>query len=547
MPTITLNKKYLLELIGEKVSDKTLADRIPMLGTDLKEINEKEITVEVFPNRPDMLSEEGFARALSSFLGIDLGLPVYEVKRSGLICKVEKQLKHWPYVVTAIVKGLKFNDEKIKGIIQLQEKLAVTHLRNRKKGGIGIYPLDKLEFPITFTSGKLEDIKFRPLEMDKELNGREILEQHPTGKKYSHVLGFEKEYPYFIDNKKQIMSMPPIINSHLTGRIDENTKDVFVEATGTDLNVLQQAINIICAAFADIGGEIYSMEILYKERLVSPNLRLWKMSLDAEYANKLLGLKLGAKEIKKFLQQMGMDYENGEALIPRYRVDILHPIDLVEEVAIAHGYEHFVPEIPNVSTIGEESNEEVFFRKISDILVGLGFNEVKTYCLTNENNLNKKMNFNSKFIELENSLNADYSVLRSWIIPSLIEVLSRNKHNEYPQNVFDVGRVFLEDNKEETGVKEFTRLGLVLCNNEANFTSVKQVLDALMLNLGLLYEIKEDSHESFIKGRVGRISIKGKKIAYIGEIHPSVLKNYEIETPAAALELNLTELFELIK
>ncbi|MBS3145629.1 phenylalanine--tRNA ligase subunit beta [Candidatus Woesearchaeota archaeon] len=547
MPTITLNKNYLLKLLNKKISDKELEEKIPMLGTDLSKIEKNEIVVEVFPNRPDMLSEEGFARALSSFLGIETGLRKYEVKRSNHNCKVEKELKSWPYAVTAIVKGLEFDDEKIREIIQLQEKLHLTHLRDRKKGGIGVYPLDKIAMPIKFTSESLDKIKFRPLESNKEMTGREILEQHPTGKKYRHVLENEEKYPVFVDNDGNIMSMPPIINSHLLGKVDETTKDVFIEATGTDLNALQQCLNIIVTTFADMGGEIYSMDVLYgKERLVSPNLRPIKMKLDVSYVNKLLGLKLGTREMKVFLKKMGLDYEDDCALIPRYRVDILHPIDLVEEVAIAHGYENFVEQIPNVSTIGEESEESVFYKKIVDTMVGLGFLEVNTYHLTNEANTNEKMNNDTKFVALRNSLNVDYSILRNWMIPNLMDVLSKNKHNEYPQKIFEIGACFKDDDKEETSIKEFTRLGVLIAHNKADFTEIKQVLDSLFNNLALDYKIEKVKHGSFIDGRVGRVNVKGKNVAYIGEIHPQVISNWDLELPVVALELNLSDLMEVI-
>src|SRR3989344_2412025 len=432
MPTITLDKNYLLKLVGKKISDKELNERIPMLGTDLDKIDKDEIIVEVYPNRPDMLSEQGFARALSSFLGIETGLKKYEVKRSNYSCKVDKTLKSWPYVVTAIVKGLEFNDERIREIIQLQEKLHITHLRDRKKGGIGIYPMDKIAMPITFTSESLDKINFRPLESNKEMTGKEILENHDTGKKYKHILEGEDKYPIFLDANNIIMSMPPIINSHTVGKVDEKTRDVFVECTGTDLNALQQCLNIVITSLADMGGEIYSMDVLYKDRLVSPNLRPMKME-----------------------------------------------------------------------------------------------NEVK-------------------FISLENSLNADYSILRSWLIPGLMEVLSKNKHHEYPQKIFEIGTLFEEDGKEESGIKEFTRLSVVITHNKVDFTEVKQVLDSLFCNLGLSYEIERVKHNSFIEGRVGRVVVNGKKVAYIGEVHPKVISNWDLELPVVALELNLSELMEVI-
>ena len=142
-----------------------------------------------------------------------------------------------------------------------------------------------------------------------------------------------------------------------------------------------------------------------------------------------------------------------------------------------------------------------------------------------------------KLVEIENALNEDYNVLRAWMIPSLLEVLKNNKHYDYPQKIFEAGTVFTSDEK--------TRLAISLAHSKVTFTDIKQILDVILNSLDLTYEIKETEHDSFIPGRVGRVSCKGKEIAYIGEIHPKVLDNFSLETPIAALELNLTDLFKL--
>ncbi len=231
MPTITLNKEVIEKLIGKKLPVDKLKDRISMLGTDLEKIEGNQIHVEIFPNRPDLLSEQGFARAFASFIGAKTGLQKYNVKKSGYDVNATGLPKEWPYVVTAIVKGLKFSDEKIREIIQVQEKLGITLLRNRKKGGIGIYPLDKITPPITFTSEDPDKISFIPLEYPGEITGRQILSKHPTGREFAHICEGWKKFPIFKDSKGVIMSMPPIINSHSVGKITAGTKDVFVEAT----------------------------------------------------------------------------------------------------------------------------------------------------------------------------------------------------------------------------------------------------------------------------------------------------------------------------
>ena len=361
MPTITLNKTVFEELVGKKLPLEELKDRISMLGTDLERIEGNEIEVEIFPNRPDMLSEQGLARAFSSFIGVKTGLRKYQAKKFGSTLTVKDLPKEWSHAVACIVKELKFDDEKIKEVIQLQEKLGTTFTRNRKKGGIGLYPLDKITFPVTVTGKKPEEIKFRPLEFPEPINAQQILSRHPKGRDYGEIMENWETYPVFIDAKGTIMSMPPIINSHEVGKIDETTKDVFLECTGPDLNTIMKSLHILTTSLAEMGGEIYSLEIITPDKKFEfPDFTPEKMKLDLNYINKRLGIELKEEEAVELLEKMGFGYEKGEVLIPTYRTDIIHQADLAEDVAIAYGYENFEEEIPNIATIGEENEFEKF-------------------------------------------------------------------------------------------------------------------------------------------------------------------------------------------
>ncbi len=550
MPTINVNKKEFLKLIEKKLTDEAIEEKISMMGVSVENVTENEIVVEVFPNRPDLLSEYGLARAVSTFLGTKKGLKQYKVHQSSYVLNVEGTVSDWPYAVAAVVKGLRFDDKKIKEMIQLQDKLDITFLRNRKKGGIGLYPLDKIRFPIKFTSELPDKINFRPLEFPRSISGREILELHPKGREYKHIVANWKKYPIFVDAKNNIMSLPPIINSHDLGKITEDTIDVFVEVTGTDLNVINTALNILVTSLADMGGRIYNVKLVYGNKTYNtPNLKPEEVKVDVDYINKRIGLELKSFEVSRLLEKMGYGTKKkGKeiiALVPAYRADILHQIDLAEDVAIAYGYDNLKEEIPNVATIGEESKFEVFKRKVANVLVGLWLLEVHTYNLINKEIQTTKMNTNLKCVEIANPLSEEYNTLRAWVIPSLMQILKENKHNEYPQNIFGYGNIFKYQENTETGVAEATRLCIVLCHTNANFTEIKQILDVLARALNFKYNIKETEHNSFIDGRVGRVSIRDVDIAYIGEINPAVLDNFELDMPVVALEINLTELFRL--
>ncbi len=548
MPTVTLNKTVFEKLVGKKLPLEELKDRISMLGTDLESIEGNEINVEIFPNRPDLLSEQGFARAFSSFIGVKTGLRKYEVKKFGSKVVVKDLPKQWPYAVACVIKGLKIDDEKIKEIIQLQEKLGLTFTRNRKKGGIGLYPLDKITFPISFIGRKPDEINFRPLEFPRPISGLKILSQHPKGRDYGHIMESWETFPVFIDAKGIIMSMPPIINSHNVGKIDETTTDVFIEGTGPDLETIKKSLFILATSLADMGGQIYSLEMEYAggKKFEYPDLTPDRMKLDLAYINKWLGLELKEQEAVALLARMshGYDKKNREVLIPAYRTDIIHPVDLAEDIAIAYGYENFEHIIPNVSTIAEEDKYGKFTRKVRELLVGMGLLEAKNYHLISLAEMNNHMNLKETVVPLKDA-GGEFNHLRNSILPSLLKNLRENKHHEYPHNIFELGRTFFYADTE-TGIGEKRHLSVILCHEKTDFTEIRQVMDALICGLDLQIEVKDYEHPSFIEGRVGQVFAGEKKIGIIGEFHPSVLENWELNVPTVGFELDLERIFATI-
>jgi phenylalanyl-tRNA synthetase beta chain len=494
-----------------------------------------------------MLSVQGFARAFSSFIGVSPGLKKYKVAKSNasvIISNAVKKIR--PYTACAIVRNLKFDDAKIREVVQIQEKLHITYGRNRKKAAIGIYPFEKIKLPIRFTAIKPEDIVFRPLEYPNEINARQILSKHPAGREYGKLIADLPKFPVFIDANNKILSVPPIINSHNTGKISENTKDVFVECSGFDYHVLSICLNIIVTALSDMGGRIESMQLKYGSKTItSPNLEPRKMKIDIKALNKLLGLNIKGGEIKKYLACMGYGYTKGSVLVPSYRADILHEFDIFEDIAIAYGFDNFKEEIPKVATIGEEDKFEKFKNKISDILTGFNLLETSSYHLTNKDEMLIKMDLDLDTTEIE-SASADYNILRSWLVPGMLKILKENKRYDYPQKLFEIGTIFKKNPQEETGIEENTRLCVCISHAKAGYTEIKQVLDSLLSNVGLPYSISETEHPSFIPGRVGRVFIENNKVAYIGEIHPKCLENFMLEMPVAVFELNLSDLFRCI-
>ncbi len=537
MAIVTIDRKQFEKEIGKL--DEKMENKIAMFGTTVENMSDKEIEIEVFPNRPDLLSYQGFKRSFLAFLGKNPGLKKYKVHKpeKNYKVKIDSSVKNVrPYTVCAIIKGIKLNNEKIKEIVEVQEKLHTTIGRKRKKVAIGIYPLEKITLPITYKAMEPDKIKFIPLETNKEMSALQILQKHPAGRKYAHLLSEKVKFPFFIDANQNILSLPPIINSQLTGKITEKTKDIFVECSGFDFYTLNKCLNIIVTILSDMGGKIYQVELDYHKKHKTPILKPEKRKLSLENTNKLLGLNLTEKQLKKLIEKMGHDYEKKYVEIPAWRTDILHEVDLIEDVAIAYGYENFIPEIPEISTIGQEDIKETIKRKISDILVGISMIEISNYHLTNKEDQFKKMGIKAKdFIEVEGS-KTDYKILRENLSHYLLKIFSKNVDSEYPQRIFEVGRVF---GKELTESEH-----LAAAVTPGNFTELKQIIEYLskMVDKKIKLEEPTEFPAYFIEGRCAEIKLEEKSIGFIGEIHPKILKNWKIKMPVALFEIDLGEI-----
>ncbi len=544
MATIKISKNELKKLVK---SEEELTEKINLMGTPIESISEEEVEMQIMPNRPDCLSAQGFIRAFKAYLGKEPGLRRYRVNKpeKDYRVRIDPSVANVrPYTACAIVRNIRFDDDKIKEIIDMQEKLHSTIGRNRKKAAIGMYPLEKITLPIKYEARKSSDIKFMPLEADREMNAHQILQHHPAGKEYANLLENYSTYPVFVDAKGKILSMPPIINSHETGKVTEQTKDVFIECSGFDLDILKKILNIIVASLAEMEGKIYQMELDYgKNKLITPDLAPEKMKLSLDNINKILGLSLKEKDLEKLLPKMGHEYSAGRVTIPAWRTDILHEVDIIEDIAIAYGYDNFTPEIPKVATIGEESEESKLESKIAEILIGLGLTETSSYHLIKPEEAQKAGLQKENQIVLENS-KTEYKLLRPNLLIPALRIFSENKDNEYPQKIFEIGTVFTKDTKHEfeTGVRETDHL-LIACS-PSNFTELKQILDYLMRMLDIQPILKDSQHPDLIEGRTGSIQLNNKEIGFIGEVHPEVLREWNIKMPIALIELSLNRIFK---
>lgn len=549
MPTIEFSISDLERLLDKKLELESLKNEgIFFVKGEVDETDNDQLKVDIKDvNRPDLWSVEGIARELKGHYGIEKGLPKFSVKKSGLIVIVDKKVeKIRPKTVCAVVKNLKLDNESIKQMIQLQEKVCQTFGRNRDMAAIGVYDYDKIKGPIIYTTFKPDELKFIPLGFDREMNLKEILKEHPKGQEYGHLLKGKEEYPIFIDSAKNVLSMPPVINSNYTGKVDEKTRNVFIEVSGHDINRISVALNVIVTALKERCGNIYSVDVKYAKKITTPDLTPKKAEMNVDYCRKILGMKMDSKDMVRLLGKSRLDAKvrgkKIEVLCPAYRNDIMDSRDLVEEVAISLGYNNIKPEDPKVYTLGEIAEKEVISKRTREICTGLGLQEILNYTLSNKKDLLENMGTEEEVVEIENPVSSTWSVFRNSLVPGCLRFLSYNKHSEYPQKIFEIGDVVKLDKKAETRTRDDRKLTVLLTDSAIGYENISSVLDSIMENLGADYKLEEVKNKKFIEGRCASIMVNGKIVGEIGEIHPQVIENFGLELPVVALEINLKEL-----
>jgi len=546
MPNVTVSLKDMQKLVGKKLSGKEFEEAVLFAKGEVEAVEGDTTTVDMKDtNRPDLLSAEGIAREIRSRISKDGGLPVYKVRKGSVELVVDKSVAAIrPCIAAAIVKNVRVSEEFLVQMIQLQEKVCMTFGRRRKEAAIGLYDWSKLKAPMHYKAYAAREKKFIPLECKVEMDLDEILEEHPKGKEYAGLLEGHKKYPILEDSKGVVASMPPIINSQLTGKVSKNTREVLVEVTGQKQETVNTALNVMVSALAERGFEVYSVKVKYPGKtIVTPDFTPKKVLVKADDIREFSGLDLSDKQIVELLQKARYDVKKkGKNLLcsyPAYRQDILHPVDVIEDVLISYGYNAIEPAQIELATAGEERPETKRVDIVRDICVGMGLQEILTFTMTSKEKQTAKILLDEekeKFVEIANPISENYALYRKRVFPELLEFLGKNKHYSYPQKIFEVGKALELDSKSETGVAEKNTLCIVLCGKGAEFNMVKGVLDVVSSHLGEKYSLKESQLAFMEKGRQAEIGIGNKK-GFLGEVSKQVLQNFGLEQPTTVLEI----------
>jgi phenylalanyl-tRNA synthetase beta chain len=528
---------------------------------DIEGIDKESIRIEYNPNRPDFSSQYGIVRALKGLFEIEVGIPNFNLSsESEYVIQVDESIKQLrPHVVSLVAKRKEKNltNGDIKELISMQEDLHSGIGRHRKKASIGIHNLDKVKFPLRYTTAE-EDFSFVPIDKQHPYTIKQILTELDSGREHGFILKDAKKYPIILDSNNSVLSFPPIVNGNAT-RLSTDIKNILIEVTGINRQTADDTIAIIAMSLFDSGFRINPVTIYDTKtgnKELTPKMEAKNFQIDTDYINQVLGLNLTIQEISSSLKKsrLGVDRRRGKngklmCTIPRYRTDIIHQIDIVEETVIGYGVFNLQPSIPWSKTSGATSDLTKLFNATREILVGMKMLEILSFSL-----VSRKMQYElvgiensiSSAISVEGTKSTEHEVLRDSLIPSLLQTLSHNIHEEYPQELFEIGKVF----QMTDSLNELWNVGVVIAHNLANYTEAKSVVQELVKGcFGPKYakaiSTPAGYNGMFMEGRCADINFNEKKIGIIGEITPGTIEKFKLRVPVAAFELNLSSLLKI--
>ncbi len=532
MTNVDVPYEDLIDLLGKRLTMEETVDRITFMGSGPEGLQGDVMTFDIFPNRPDLYSVEGIARALRGYLGLEVGLRRYPVESSGVEFRVDPSVADIrPYAVGGIIRGVDLENRLLRSLVDLQEKLHLTVGRRRRKVAIGIHDMDKVTPPYVYKAVLPQDVRFTPLGAAEEMDLLDILIKHEKGREFAPLVSSKPIFPIIVDAGGTVLSFPPVING-ITTQLTSDSRNLFLDVTGTDFEAVSVTLNILATALAERGGKIQTVRTVYRDRTVeTPDLTPRAASLDVRRAKDLLGIDMDGEKAVELLRRMRYDArlagERVEALVPAYRMDILHEVDIAEDLAIAWGYDHYPRELPRRQTIGTPLEKNDFANSLRELLVGYGYQETMSLTMASD----KEPLATPPRVLIRNPISEDLTTLRSSLLPGLLNLFKLNKHRELPQRIFEIGDVVLE-------ARNVPRIAAAAIHHKASFTQAKSLVLSLLRDVGKGGDVEPAEDENFIAGRAAAVLVEGKDVGRFGEIHPRILEAYTLVQPVMAFELD---------
>ncbi|KAK9021952.1 hypothetical protein V6N11_011914 [Hibiscus sabdariffa] len=587
MPTVSVGRDRLFAALGRSYTQEEFEDLCFSFGIELDDVTtEKAIIskekhleedkpsaddeiiykIEVPANRYDLLCLEGLAQALRIFNGQEK-IPRYTVaeisKESMLKMHVKKETSLIrPFVVCAVLRGITFDEASYNSFIDLQDKLHQNICRKRTLVAIGTHDLDTLQGPFTYEALPPPEINFVPLKQVKNFRADELMEFYKSDlklKKFLHIIENSSVFPVIYDRNRTVLSLPPIINGAHSA-ITLKTKNVFIECTATDLTKAKIVLNTMVTTFSTYCKrkfEVEPVEVISFDgnSSVFPDLSEYNMEVPLSYITGSIGVPLEVDEVTNLLKRMQLNAEKAgsgassiSVSVPPTRSDILHPCDVMEDVAIAYGYNN-IPKrkLSSLKPLPLNQLSDLFRSEISMN----GFTEVLTWILCSKKEnfemLNRKDDKSTAVI-IGNPRSSDFEVVRTSLMPGMLKTVGHNKDHPKPIKIYEVGDVVLLDDKKDVGASNCRLLAALYCGANSGFELIHSLADRIMEVMGTTfvpvpdksgYYIEQSDEPEFLLGRQAKIIYKGRRIGIFGIVHPEVLNNFDIPDPCSFLELDI--------
>ena len=528
MPTITVDKAALYKEIGRTYTTQEFDELCFEFGIELDEDTEDserpivdgvqeppQLKIEIPANRYDMLCFEGIALNLNVFLG-RREMPKYRLKAPTngelLKCYVkEDTMQIRPYFSAAILRGIKFTKARYESFIALQDKLHMNLARQRSLVAIGTHDLDTIKGPFSYEALPPDEIKFAPLNKTQEMTATEMMTFYEKDKhlsRYLHIIRDSPVYPIIYDANRQVLSMPPIINSNHS-KITLDTTNVFIDITAVDKTKLEIVNHMIVSMFSEYCEEPFSIEPVEiisphnKESRQTPDLSPRSTQAEVSYVNSCCGLNLEADDMARRLKRMGYTAKPAvgqkdliDVEVPITRADVLHQADIMEDVAISYGFNKLPRSFP---TQGAVMASPLPINKLADIIrleaAMAGWSEVLPLILCSHDEnfgwLNRKDDGNTA-VKLQNPKTAEYQVVRTSLIPGLLKCIRENKGHSVPMKVFEVSDVAFKDMSQERKSRNERHFAAAWYGKSSGFEIVHGLLDRIMLMLGNAFSTSEE-------------------------------------------------------
>ncbi|KAJ2238199.1 phenylalanine--tRNA ligase subunit beta [Coemansia sp. RSA 1722] len=608
MPTINIDKQELFEYLDYKHDTEQFRELCFEFGIELEEDSSEKgelaegeramLKIDIPANRYDLLCIEGLSRALSVFLGREkepnYRLASIDKPQRITVSKECSQVR--PYIVGAILRGIKLNAERYQSFIDLQDKLHQNLCRRRTLVAIGTHDLDTVQGPFTYEARTPENIKFVPLNQTEEMDGNGVIEFYEKDRKISKYLGIIKDSPVFpvvYDSTSTVLSLPPLINSNHS-KISLDTKNIFIEATATDMTKANMVLNILVTMFSGYCAEPFTVEpveVVYPDgqSFVYPNLEQRIVETSTKYLNSVVGINQTSDEIVTLLKKMSLEasvakshdgvsgllkkmslgskgseqhgdqVENEKIVVkfPVTRPDILQECDIAEDLAIAFGYNKIPRAQNNEATVGKALPLNELTDLVRKEIAMAGWTEALTLslCSHDENfKFLRRVDNGNEAIVLEKPKSIECQIGRSTMLPGLLKTISENRKYPIPFKVFEVSDVMFKNPALERRAQTERRACALFSSRMAQFEIIQGLLDTVMQALYVAhtsagssvsgYYLEEAENPTYLSGRSANVvfvNAEGRKIVLgsIGVIHPEVLGHFELDYPVSAFEINI--------